>query len=190
MTVVHKANIIKLTDGMFLDVAKDVANDYPEVEWEDWIVDIMTAALVNPQRRTAFRVIAAPNLYGDIITDEAAEFQGGVGTAGSANLGKANAMFEAIHGSAPRMVKEGRAQYANPTSMMVAGKMLLEHMGYADRAQKLDMALDICGQYEKKFVMTGRSTGATGADYSNYVMETLADPKLEERWKAYAEAGK
>ena len=190
VTVVHKANIIKLTDGMFLDVAKDVAKDYPEVEWEDWIVDIMTAALVNPQRRTAFKVIAAPNLYGDIITDEAAEFQGGVGTAGSANLGKANAMFEAIHGSAPRMVKEGRAQYANPTSMMVAGKMLLEHMGYADRAQKLDMALDICGQYEKKFVMTGRSTGATGADYSNYVMETLADPKLEERWKAYAEAGK
>jgi isocitrate dehydrogenase (NAD+) len=186
VTVVHKANIIKLTDGMFLDVAKDVAKDYPQVEWEDWIVDIMTAALVNPQRRTAFRVIAAPNLYGDIITDEAAEFQGGVGTAGSANLGKANAMFEAIHGSAPRMVNEGRAQYANPTSMMVAGKMLLEHMGYADRAQKLDMALDICGQYEKKFVMTGRSTGATGADYSNYVMETLADPKLEERWKAYA----
>lgn len=185
VTIVHKANIIKLSDGLFLDVAREIAKDYPDVTWDDWIVDIMTAALVNPQRRTQFSVIAAPNLYGDIITDEAAEFQGGVGTAGSANLGKANAMFEAIHGSAPRMVNEGRAQYANPTSMMVAGKMLLDHMGYTDRADRLGKALDICGQYEKKFVMTGRSTGATGADYSNYVMETLADPKLEERWQSY-----
>jgi isocitrate dehydrogenase (NAD+) len=185
VTIVHKANIIKLSDGLFLDVARDIAKDYPEVTWDDWIVDIMTAALVNPQRRTQFSVIAAPNLYGDIITDEAAEFQGGVGTAGSANLGKQNAMFEAIHGSAPRMVNEGRAQYANPTSMMVAGKMLLDHMGYTDRAKKLDMALDICGQYEKKLVMTGRDTGATGADYSAYVMETLSDPKLEDRWQAY-----
>jgi isocitrate dehydrogenase (NAD+) len=185
VTIVHKANIIKLSDGLFLDVASDIAKDYPEVTWDDWIVDIMTAALVNPQRRTQFSVIAAPNLYGDIITDEAAEFQGGVGTAGSANLGKQNAMFEAIHGSAPRMVNEGRAQYANPTSMMVAGKMLLDHMGYTDRAKKLDMALDICGQYEKKLVMTGRDTGATGADYSAYVMETLSDPKLEDRWQAY-----
>ena len=190
VTIVHKANIIKLSDGMFLDVARDVAKDYPEVQWDDWIVDIMTAALVNPQRRTQFSVIAAPNLYGDIITDEAAEFQGGVGTAGSANLGKQNAMFEAIHGSAPRMVNEGRAQYANPTSMIVAGKMLLDHMGYADRARKLDMALDICGQYEKKLVMTGRDTGATGADYANYVMETLKDPKLEERWQQFASAAK
>jgi isocitrate dehydrogenase (NAD+) len=185
VTIVHKANIIKLSDGLFLDVARDIAKDYPEVTWDDWIVDIMTAALVNPQRRTQFSVIAAPNLYGDIITDEAAEFQGGVGTAGSANLGKQNAMFEAIHGSAPRMVNEGRAQYANPTSMMVAGKMLLDHMGYTDRAKKLDMALDICGQYEKKLVMTGRDTGDTGTDYSAYVMETLSDPKLEDRWQAY-----
>jgi isocitrate dehydrogenase (NAD+) len=190
VTVVHTANIIKLTDGMFLDVGKEVAKDFPDVESDDWIVDIMTAALVNPQRRTQFSVIAAPNLYGDIITDEAAEFQGGVGTAGSANLGKQNAMFEAIHGSAPRMVNEGRAQYANPTSMIVAGKMLLDHMGYADRAKRLDMALDICGQYEKKFAMTGRDTGASGIDYSNYVMETLADPKLEERWQKYAGASK
>jgi isocitrate dehydrogenase (NAD+) len=190
VTIVHKANIIKLTDGMFLDIGKEIAKDFPDVDCDDWIVDIMTAALVNPQRRTQFSVIAAPNLYGDIITDEAAEFQGGVGTAGSANLGKQNAMFEAIHGSAPRMVNEGRAQYANPTSMIVAGKMLLDHMGYADRAKRLDMALDICGQYEKKYVMTGRDTGASGIDYSNYVMETLNDPKLEERWKKFADAAK
>jgi isocitrate dehydrogenase (NAD+) len=186
VTIVHKANIIKLSDGLFLDVAREIAKDYPEVQWDDWIVDITSAALVNPQRRKDFRVLALPNLYGDILTDEAAEFQGGVGTAGSANIGKANAMFEAIHGSAPRMVNEGRAQYANPTSMIVAGKMLLEHMGYAKEARSLDMALDICGQYEKKLVMTGRSTGATGADYANYVMETLNDSKLEDRWSAFA----
>jgi isocitrate dehydrogenase (NAD+) len=188
VTVVHKANIIKLSDGMFLDVAREVAKDYPEVEWDDWIVDIMSAKLIDPQRRTSFKVMALPNLYGDILTDEAAEVQGGVGTAGSANIGKQNAMFEAIHGSAPRMVTEGRTQYANPTSMIVAGKMMLEHMGYADRAKKLDMALDICGQYEKKLVMTSRSTGATGSQYADYVMETLSDPRLEERWNAYAKA--
>jgi isocitrate dehydrogenase (NAD+) len=190
VTIVHKANIIKLSDGLFLDVAKEVAKDYPEVKWDDWIVDIMSAAMVNPQRRTGFSVMALPNLYGDILTDEAAEFQGGVGTAGSANIGKANAMFEAIHGSAPRMVNEGRAQYANPTSMIVAGKMMLDHMGYADRSRRLDMALDICGQYEKKLVMTGRDTGASGIDYADYVMETLEDPRLEERWQQYANAAK
>jgi isocitrate dehydrogenase (NAD+) len=188
VTIVHKANIIKLSDGLFLDVAREVAKDYPEVQWDDWIVDITSAALVNPQRRTDFKVLALPNLYGDILTDEAAEFQGGVGTAGSANIGKRNAMFEAIHGSAPRMVNEGRAQFANPTSMIVAGKMMLEHMGYADRAKKLDMALDVCGQYEKKLVMTGRNTGSTGREYADYLLETMADPKLEERWTAYAGA--
>jgi isocitrate dehydrogenase (NAD+) len=188
VTVVHKANIIKLSDGMFLDVARDVAKDYPEVEWDDWIVDIMSAKLIDPQRRTAFKDVALPNLYGDILTDEAAEFQGGVGTAGSANIGKQNAMFEAIHGSAPRMVTEGRTQFANPTSMIVAGKMMLDHMGYADRAKKLDMALDICGQYEKKLVMTSRAGGATGSDYANYIMETLSDPKLEERWNSFVKS--
>jgi len=190
VTVVHKANIIKLTDGMFLDVARDVAKDYPEVKWDDWIVDIMTAKLIDPQRRTGFSVIAAPNLYGDIITDEAAEFQGGVGTAGSANLGKQNAMFEAIHGSAPRMVSEGRAQYANPTSMIVAGKMMLEHMGFIDRAAQLDKALDLCGQYEKKLVMTSRDTGANSTDYCSYVIDTYNDPSLDARWQQYANATK
>jgi isocitrate dehydrogenase (NAD+) len=187
VSIIHKANIIKLSDGLFLDVAREIAKDYPEVQWDDWIVDITSAALVNPQRRSDFKVLALPNLYGDILTDEAAEFQGGVGTAGSANIGKQNAMFEAIHGTAPRMVNEGRAQYANPTSMIVAGKMLLEHMGYGERARKLDMALDICGQYEKKLVMTGRNTGATGTDYGNYVLETLNDPNLEERWSRAAQ---
>ena len=188
LTVVTKSNIIKLTDGMFLDVARAVAKDYPDVRWDDWFVDIVSAKLIDPKRRTDFKVFALPNLYGDILTDEAAEFQGGVGTAGSANIGKQNAMFEAIHGSAPRMVAEGRAQYADPTSMIVAGKMMLDHVGFLAQAKKLDMALDVCGQYERRLVMTGRATGATGSAYADYVMETLSDPRLEERWRAYVAA--
>ena len=94
----------------------------------------MTAKLIDPKRRTQFRVMALPNLYGDILTDEAAEFQGGVGTAGSANIGNKYSMFEAIHGSAPRMVNENRAQYADPSSVMRAGAMLLEHIGFTDLA--------------------------------------------------------
>ena len=153
--------MVKTTDGKFLDVARQVAEEYPEVEWDDWYIDIMTAKLVDEKRRTQFKVMVLPNLYGDILTDEAAEFQGGVGTAGSANIGKRYAMFEAIHGSAPRMVEEGRAQYADPSSIIRAAGMLLEHIGYQDRAKKLQMALDFCGQYEKRIAITavGRSQG-------------------------------
>ncbi len=146
-----------------------MAKEYPEVAWDDWYIDIMTAKLVDPKRRTEFRVVVLPNLYGDILTDEAAEFQGGVGTAGSANIGKRYAMFEAIHGSAPRMVDEGRAEYADPSSMIRAGAMLLNHIGFADRGAKLEMALDICGHFEKRLVMTGRDTGAKGAEFADYI---------------------
>jgi isocitrate dehydrogenase (NAD+) len=145
----------------------------------------MTAKLVDIKRRTQFKVLVLPNLYGDILTDEAAEFQGGVGTAGSANIGKQYAMFEAIHGSAPRMVKEGRTQYADPSSVIRASAMLLNHLGYKDLGKKLEIALDICGQYEKKLVMTGRSTGATGREYCDYIMETITDPNLEKKWQEY-----
>jgi isocitrate dehydrogenase (NAD+) len=126
-----------------------------------------------------------PNLYGDILTDEAAEFQGGVGTAGSANIGKRYAMFEAIHGTAPRMVEEGRADYADPSSILRATVMLLNHIGFAVKARNLEVALDICGQYEKKMVITGRSDGATGAEFADYVMKTIQDPKLESKWQSY-----
>jgi isocitrate dehydrogenase (NAD+) len=183
VTVVTKSNIIKVTDGMFLEIAREVAKDYPDVQWEDWIIDIMSAKLIDPKRQADFKVVALPNLYGDIITDEAAELQGGVGTAGSANIGKRYAMFEAIHGSAPRMVNEGRTQYADPSSVIRCGAMMLDHIGFADRGRKLAMALEICGQYEKKLVMTGRNTGATGTDFANYVLETMQDPNLESRWR-------
>ncbi|HEC95158.1 MAG TPA: isocitrate/isopropylmalate dehydrogenase family protein, partial [Thermoplasmatales archaeon] len=151
----------------------------------DWFIDIMTAKLVDPKRRTQFRVVVLPNLYGDIVTDEAAEFQGGVGTAGSANIGKRYAMFEAIHGTAPRMVEEGRAQYADPSSILRATVMLLNHIGFSEKSKKLEMALDICGQYERKVVITGRSDGATGEEFADYVMETIQDPDLENKWQSY-----
>ncbi len=189
VTLVTKANVIKTTDGKFLDIGYRIAKEYPGIRCDDWYIDIMTAKLVDPKRRREFRVFALPNLYGDILTDEAAEFQGGVGTAGSANIGKRYAMFEAIHGSAPRMVEEGRAQYADPASMIRAAAMLLRHIGFEDRAQRLEMALDICGQFEKKLAVTGRPNGATGQEYADYLMETLRDPTLETRWRAYQSSG-
>jgi len=185
VTAVTKANVIKTTDGKFLGIAQEVAMEYPEIAFDDWYIDIMTAKLADPKRRREFKVMVLPNLYGDILTDEAAEFQGGVGTAGSANIGKRYAMFEAIHGSAPRMVQEGRAQFADPSSMIRAGAMLLRHIGYHERATRLEMALDICGSFEKKVVMTGRSTGAGASEYVDYLMETMKDDSLDIRWKAY-----
>ena len=185
VTLVTKANVVKTTDGKFLDIGYKIAKEYPGIECDDWYIDIMTAKLIDPKRRTQFKVMALPNLYGDILTDEAAEFQGGVGTAGSANIGKQYAMFEAIHGSAPRMVDEGRAQYADPASMIRAAGMLIRHIGYEEGAGKLEMALDICGQFEKKLSITGRSTGASGQEYADYIMETLQNPELESKWKSY-----
>ncbi|HBY71495.1 MAG TPA: isocitrate dehydrogenase [Lachnospiraceae bacterium] len=173
VTAVTKANIIKTTDGKFLDIFREIAKGYPDITADDWYIDIMTAKLVDEKRRKDFQVVVLPNLYGDIITDEAAEFQGGVGTAGSANIGKRYAMFEAIHGSAPRMVQEGREQYADPSSIIRAGAMLLSHIGYPEKADKLYRALDICTTTEKKLVITGRDTGATGAEFADYLMKTI-----------------
>lgn len=185
ITIVTKANVIKTTDGMFLEIGYNIAKEYPEIECDDWYIDIMTAKLIDPKRRTQFRVMVLPNLYGDILTDEAAQFQGGVGTAGSANIGKRYSMFEAIHGSAPRMVKEGRAKYADPCSMLRASSMLLNHIGFEEQGKKLEMALDICGQFEKKLVLTGRSNGVTGREYCNYLMETIELSDLQKRWESY-----
>ena len=189
VSAVTKANVIKTTDGKFLEVARRVAREYPEIQFDDWFVDIMAAKLVDEKRRRDFKVIVLPNLYGDILTDEAAEFQGGVGTAGSANIGKRYAMFEAIHGSAPRMVDEGRAQYADPASMMRACVMMLRHIGLAGQASRMEMALDICGQFEKRVCLTGRPDGATGAQYADYVLETIQDPDLQNRWQRYQASG-
>ena len=174
VSIVTKANIIKTTDGKFLNICEEIAKEYPEIQTDEWFIDIMTAKLVDEKRRGDFKVFILPNLYGDIITDEAAEFQGGVGTAGSANIGKKYAMFEAIHGSAPRMMKEGRGIYADPCSMLRAAVLLLSHIGYQAEADKLERALDICMFEEKKYTVTGRDTGATCDRFAAYVTETLA----------------
>jgi len=173
VTAVTKANVIKTTDGKFLEICRKVAAEYPEITFDEWYIDIMTAKLVDEKRRRDFQVVVLPNLYGDIITDEAAEFQGGVGTAGSSNLGKRYAMFEAIHGSAPRMVREGRAQYADPCSVIRAAAMLLSHIGKAEESNKLMRAIVICSQEEKKLVMTGREGGATAEAFTDYIIDTL-----------------
>ncbi len=173
VSIINKANVIKTTDGKFLRICKSVGEEYPEITTDEWYVDITTAKLIDEKRRKDFKVFILPNLYGDIITDEAAEFQGGVGTAGSANLGKRYAMFEAIHGSAPRMIREGRGQYADPCSMLRATVMLLSHIGKQNEADLLERALDICMLEEKKLVITGRDNGATCSDFGDYVMETV-----------------
>ncbi|MBO4991217.1 MAG: isocitrate/isopropylmalate dehydrogenase family protein [Firmicutes bacterium] len=178
VSIVTKANIVKKTDGKFLEVCKKVAEDYPGIEVDDWYIDIMTAKLIDPKRRSQFQVLILPNLYGDILTDEAAEFQGGVGTAGSANIGNRYAMFEAIHGSAPRMVEEGREMYADPSSVIRAAAMLLSHIGYQKESDQLAKALDICTVTEKKIQITGKPDGATGAQLADYILETIRSLSL------------
>ena len=185
VTVVTKANVVKTTDGLFLETAERVSKEYPGVKWEGWYIDIMAAKLIDPKRRTQFKVMVLPNLYGDILTDEAAEFQGGVGTAGSANIGKQYAMFEAIHGSAPRMMNEGRGQYADPSSLIRAAAMMLKHIGYTEKGEQLEMALDICGQYEKRLTITGRDNGASGREFCDYLLETMKDPNIKKNWTGY-----
>ena len=173
VAIVTKANIMKKTDGKFSEICHEIAKEYPEINADEWYIDIMTANLVNEKIRSGFEVFLMPNLYGDIITDEAAQIQGGVGTAGSMNLGDRYAMFEAIHGSAPRMIEQGIGGYANPTSIFKATEMLLNHIGFKAQAAKLAKALSICTETEKKVVVTGDTDGATCAEFSQYVMDTI-----------------
>ena len=173
MAIVTKANIMKKTDGKFSAIAAEIAKEYPEIESEEWYIDIMTANLLKSPLREKFKVFVLPNLYGDIITDLAAQIQGGVGTAGSANIGDRYAMFEAIHGSAPRMIERGMGEYANPASMLKAAVMLLRHIGMQDKAAALDGALDTCMETEKRLVITGRPDGASCREFGDYVMEKL-----------------
>ena len=168
VSIVTKANIMKKTDGKFTEICHQVAEDYPGITADDWYIDIMTANLVNPAIRSGFQVVVLPNLYGDIITDEAAQLQGGVGSAGSANIGDRYAMFEAIHGSAPRMIAEGLQDYVNPPSILRATVMLLRHICRQDAAQRLEQALDSCSVN-----VTGDVTGATCAAYMQELSKLL-----------------
>lgn len=173
VAIVTKANIMKKTDGNFTRICHEVAADYPGIKADDWYIDIMTANLVNKEIRSQFQVFVLPNLYGDIITDEAAEIQGGVGTAGSANMGDQYAMFEAIHGSAPRMIEDGLGDYANPSSIFKAAEMMIRHIGFTAKADKLAAVLEECNEKEKKVVVTGFADGATCKEFADYVMSKL-----------------
>ncbi|MCQ2385281.1 MAG: isocitrate/isopropylmalate family dehydrogenase [Clostridia bacterium] len=174
VAIVTKANIMKKTDGNFSAVCHEVAKDYPGITADDYYIDIMTANLLNPAVRSSYEVFLLPNLYGDIITDEAAQIQGGVGTAGSANLGDRYAMFEAVHGSAPRMIEEGLGDYANPSSIFKATEMLLRHISCRNEADKLARAMTICGETERKLTVTGDRNGATCQAYAEYITDTLS----------------
>ncbi len=170
VSIVTKANIMKKTDGKFLSLCMDVAKDYPDIKVDDWYLDIRAANLVNDQVASDFNVVILPNLYGDIITDEAAQLQGGVGTAGSANIGGRYAMFEAIHGSAPRMVADGIAEYANPSSICRAAVMMLRHAAMTEAADRLEAALDAAAA---ALDLPGDGTGNTAADFTEYVLGQL-----------------
>ncbi|MBQ3078852.1 MAG: isocitrate/isopropylmalate dehydrogenase family protein [Clostridia bacterium] len=173
VSIVTKANIMKKTDGSFSAICHEIAKEYPEIETDEWYIDIMTANLVNPRIRNQFEVFLLPNLYGDIITDEAAQLQGGVGTAGSANTGDRYAMFEAIHGSAPRMVEEGIQDYANPSSLFRAIELMLRHIAMPEKADALSNALTVCSETERRVIVTGNKDGATAGEFTDYVIETL-----------------
>lgn len=173
VTIVTKANIVKLADGNFIKAVRKVGEEYPEIEIQERLVDAMCAKMLDAEFNKGIEVIVLPNLYGDIVTDVAAEHQGGLGTASSSNIGNKYAMFEAIHGTAPYLMEHGRGEYADPSSLIRAVGMMLAHIGYADRKQILDEALDICTVTERKVVLTTFVEDASAAEYTDYLVETI-----------------
>ncbi len=136
VTAVHKANILKFSDGLFLEVARKVAEEYPGVEFEDRIVDNMCMQLV--QKPQQYDVMVMPNLYGDIVSDLCAGLVGGLGVTPAANIGEEGAVFEPVHGSAPKYAGKNRV---NPTAMLLSSVLMLEHLGEHREAQRLEQAL-------------------------------------------------
>ena len=172
VTIVTKANIVKLADGNFIKGVRKVGEEYPEIEIQERLVDAMCAKMLDPEFNKGIEVIVLPNLYGDIVTDVAAEHQGGLGTASSSNIGNKYAMFEAIHGTAPFLISHGRGQYADPCSLIRAAGMMLAHIGYADKKVLLEKALDVCTT-EKKVVLTTFTEDASAKEYTDYIIETI-----------------
>ena len=173
VTIVTKANIVKLADGNFIKAVRKVGEEYPDIEIQERLVDAMCAKMLDPEFNKGIEVIVLPNLYGDIVTDVAAEHQGGLGTASSSNLGSRYAMFEAIHGTAPFLISHGRGDYADPCSLIRSAGMLMAHIGYGDRKAVLDKALDICTVTERKKVVTTDVDGASAAEFTDYLLETV-----------------
>ena len=177
VTVVTKANIVKLVDGNFIKAVRKVGEEYPEIEIQERLVDAMAAKMMDPEFNKGIEVIVLPNLYGDIVTDVAAEAQGGLGTASSSNLGDHYAMFEAIHGTAPYLMSHGRGEYADPSSLIRAGGMMLGHIGYVDRKKKLEEAMEVCTVLERKVVITTMPEDASTEQFTDYVIEPLEEMK-------------
>ncbi len=137
VTAVHKANIMKHSDGLFLAVAREVAKEYPDIEFEDMIVDNMCMQLV--QKPELYDVLVLPNLYGDILSDLCAGLVGGLGVAPGANIGEGGiALFEPTHGSAPKYTGQNKV---NPTAMMLSGMLMLRHIGETDAGDRLERAM-------------------------------------------------
>lgn len=173
VTIVTKANIVKLADGNFIKAVRKVGEEYPDIEIQERLVDAMCAKMLDPEFNKGIEVIVLPNLYGDIVTDVAAEHQGGLGTASSSNLGNKYAMFEAIHGTAPFLIEHNRGDYADPCSLVRAVGMMMAHIGYADRKQILEQALDICTVTERKVVLTTMREDASTKEFTDYLLETI-----------------
>ena len=177
VTIVTKANIVKLVDGNFIRAVRKVGEEYPEIEIQERLVDAMCAKMMDASFNQGMEVIVLPNLYGDIVTDVAAEHAGGLGTACSSNIGNQYALFEAIHGTAPYLMSHGRGEYANPCSLIRAVGQMLIHIGYADRNQILEEALDICTVTEKKLVVTTETKDASAAEFTDYLLDTIRNLK-------------
>lgn len=177
VTIVTKANIVKLVDGNFIRAVRKVGEEFPEIEIQERLVDAMCAKMMDASFNQGMDVIVLPNLYGDIVTDVAAEHAGGLGTACSSNIGNQYALFEAIHGTAPYLMSHGRGEYANPCSLIRAVGQMLIHIGYADRNQILEEALDICTVTEKKLVVTTETKDASAAEFTDYLLDTIRNLK-------------
>lgn len=179
VTIVTKANIVKLVDGNFIKAVRKVGEEYPEIEIQERLVDAMCAKMLDPEFNKGIEVVVLPNLYGDIVTDVAAEHQGGLGTASSSNIGNHYALFEAIHGTAPYLMSHGRGEYADPSSLIRAMGQMLIHIGYADRNVLLEKAMDICTVSERKVVLTTFTEDASTEEFADYVIETIQKLKAE-----------
>ena len=173
VTIVTKANIVKLVDGNFIQAVRKVGEEYPEIEIQERLVDAMCAKMLDPGFNQGIEVVVLPNLYGDIVTDVAAEHSGGLGTACSSNIGNKYALFEAIHGTAPYLMSHGRGEYANPSSLIRAVGQMLIHIGLADRNAVLEEALDICTVSERKVVLTTETKDASAAEFTDYLIDTI-----------------
>jgi len=172
VTAISKANILKFSDGLFLRVAREVAQEYQGIEFEDRLVDNMTMQLVKNPRQ--FDVIVAPNLYGDILSDLCAGLVGGLGVAPGANVGDDIAVFEPTHGSAPKYAGQNKA---NPMAMMLSGVMMLRRLGEENAADKLEKAIaDVIAEGESVTydMLSDRASAAGTAQVADAVIEKLA----------------